>query len=275
MAVSGKVVEKAVPWQPMQYLSVPDARKVSGLRLVLSTQIPGPYGEAAKAILRLRGLSYIPVEQVLLAENKELRDWTGVRNAPVAVLEGEAPMTTWLDILMMAERRGSGPSLLPSDPLDRAMVLGLSTDILSRDGFSWCLRLVMNSPCLQVNNPHPTSMNKDIREAYGIQAEGADWAPEKIRSILTGLSRQLSRQLEKGSEYLVGDRLSAVDIYWACFSNPIAPLAHEDCPMPDWLRNRYKGLQAELKPVLDDMSPALLRHRDMIFSRYIGLPLVF
>src|SRR5580692_4707519 len=117
----------------MKYFSVAEARKLAGLRLVLTANMPGPWGEAAKAVLSARRVSYAPVAQAAMESNEDLYAWTGVRNAPVAIFDEEPAQTTWLDILLLAERLGSGPSLLPSDPLERALVLGFSTEICGSD----------------------------------------------------------------------------------------------------------------------------------------------
>ena len=71
------------------------------MRLVLTANMPGPWGEAAKAVLSARQVSYLPVAQAVMESNDELHAWTGVRNAPVAVLDEEPPLTTWLDILFL------------------------------------------------------------------------------------------------------------------------------------------------------------------------------
>ena len=47
----------------MKFFQVKDARNLSGLRLALSAGVPGPYGEAAKALFKIRGVEYIPVFQ--------------------------------------------------------------------------------------------------------------------------------------------------------------------------------------------------------------------
>ena len=107
----------------MKYLSAAEARNLPGLRLVLTAHMPGPWGEAAKALLSVRQVKYVPVAQAAMEANDDLYAWTGVRNAPVAVLDEEPPQTTWLDILLLAERLGSGTPLLPSDPIERALVL--------------------------------------------------------------------------------------------------------------------------------------------------------
>jgi glutathione S-transferase len=91
-------------------------------------------------------------------------------------------------------------------------------------------------------------------------------------SIMKGLTEQLRRQRAAGSEYLVGERLSACDLYWATFSLFVSPLPEPDCPMPDFMRENYAHLTPELEAALD---PALIRHRDFIYARHITLPLDF
>ena len=137
----------------MKYLSAAEARNLPGLRLVLTAHMPGPWGEAAKALLSVRHVKYVPVAQAAMEANDDLYAWTGVRNAPVAVLDEEPPQTTWLDILLLAERLGSGAPLLPSDPLERALVLGFSTEICGADGFGWSRRLQLMGQSSTKNPP--------------------------------------------------------------------------------------------------------------------------
>ena len=110
----------------MKYLSVGEARDCPGLRLVLTEGMPGPWAEAAKAVLNFKGIEFIPVAQKAGEANEDLLDWTGQTTAPVAVLDNEPVRYTWLDILMLAERLAPLPALLPSDLEARALVLGLT-----------------------------------------------------------------------------------------------------------------------------------------------------
>ena len=48
---------------------------------------------------------------------------------------------TWLDILYLAERLGSGPSLLPADREGQVECIGLSHQICGEDGLGWNRRL--------------------------------------------------------------------------------------------------------------------------------------
>ena len=69
----------------MHYLSVEAAQQQSGLRLVLTRGVPGPWSEAAKAVFNLRQVPYQAVEQQGGRSNPELVAWTGHRNAPIAL----------------------------------------------------------------------------------------------------------------------------------------------------------------------------------------------
>ena len=257
----------------MQHLKVAEARNLPGLRLVLTAHMPGPWGEAAKYILDARNIAFVPVEQLAMETNDELFDWTGMRNAPIAMYEDEPPHSTWLEILLLAERIGSGPSLIPDDPLDRALMMGISTEICSPDGFAWNRRLeMMGRPSTRSPSSDAKYDTTRMTQTYGVSQESIDRAPKRMVSIMSGLARQLHQQRERGSDYFVGDRLSACDLHWAAFTGFIAPLPPEQCPMPDFMRENYTHLTPELAAALD---PILLEHRDRVYQRHIKLPMDF
>src|SRR5688572_14096268 len=113
----------------MEYVSVAEARGMKGLRLALSAGVPGPWTIAARALFDVRKVPYVPVRQVIMAPNEDLVAWTGRRNAPVAVYDDEPAVDGWLEILVLAERLGRGPSLFPDDPVERALSVGFSAEI--------------------------------------------------------------------------------------------------------------------------------------------------
>lgn len=257
----------------MKYLSVEEARPLPGMRLVLTAHMPGPWGEAAKAVISARNIDYTPVEQQVMQPNDDLFEWTGVRNAPVAVYNEEPAVNTWLDILLLAERVGTGPSLIPDDPLERALMLGFSTEICGSDGFGWSRRLeLMGRPSTR-NPSSDTSFDMArMMRMYGVTPEAIARAPKRMAEIMNGLATQLHRQEAAGSDYLIGGKLSACDLHWATFSLFVSPLRPELCAMPDFMRDNYTHLTPELAEALD---PILLRHRDRIYERHIALPMDF
>ena len=111
-----------------------------------------------------------------------------------------------------------------------------------------------------------------MMKQYGLATATAAASSARAAGILQGLTTQLRAQQKRGSEFLIGTQLSALDIYWSCFSQMAAPLPHAQCPMPDYVRGVYGDPPQAVKDALD---PILLAHRDRIFERYIGLPLEF
>ena len=253
----------------IEYLTVAEARDLPGLRLALTIGVPGPWSMSARAVLAYRNVPFVPVAQRGMEANEDLVLWTGRRNAPVAVYDDEAPVDGWLEITNLAERLGGGPSLFPDDPVDRALAVGLSAEICGHGGFGWSKRLALGDRANKAGS-EMTPVDRIMGTEYGRRPGTAPAARRRMIGILDGLTGQLKSQLAMGRHYLVGDRPSCCDIHWACFSQMVAPLPHEDCPMPDYVRNAYTVNDDEILAALD---PILIAHRDMIFRDHIGLPL--
>lgn len=259
----------------MDYLSVAEARTRPGLRLVLSAGVPGPWSESAKAIFRARNVAFAPVEQIAGGANEDLCAWTGgIRNAPVAMLGDEPPVHGWLDLAMLAERLGSGPSLFPTGSADRALAFGISCELCAPHGFGWARRLLMleegyGGRDLAVAEPHVRAM----LDQYGFGPAATAAARLRLVEIMTMLADRLRAQREAGSRYLVGGAVTMPDYHWACFSQMVAPLPTADQPaMPEWLTRKYAAIDDALAAALD---PILVEHRDHVFRSHIGLPLDF
>ncbi len=187
-------------------------------------------------------------------------EWTRQTSAPVAIFEDERPRSGWSEILFLAERLAPEPSLVPSDPRERALMFGLCHEICAEQGLAWTRRL-------QMLPSSPDAPRETMAWKYGAREQpAAPGAGGRIREILALLHDQLVSQQAAGHEFLVGDRLSVLDIYWACFSNMLVPLPPEQSPMADWFRPIYTAPE-DLCP-----QPDLIAHRDQIFERYLELP---
>ena len=266
----------------MKYHEVAEARCLPGVRLVLTAHVPGPWGESAKKIFDYKKIPYIPVAQYAAKSNDDLVAWTGIRNAPNAMYNDEPPRTGWYDILMLAERLAPAPTLLPSRSEDRALVLGISAEICSEWGWGWARRAMMGTPYAGTPDParaanlsRPPWEQDDIarmRAGYSASVGGPAEAPERCADIIRMLAARLHRQKAAGSAYIVGDTLTACDIYWTVFSMALEPLPHAVNPMPDWMRMSYDMIGPVIAQAKD---PILLEHRDMVYARHLSLPLDF
>ena len=254
----------------MDYVPVEDAINMTGLRLVLTAGVPGPWGESAKAILDYKGLAYTPVYQEGAGENVALKSWTGQTSAPVLVSGDLAPVCHWLDLLLLSERLAPEKPLVPADPAEATDVLGLSALLAAADGFAWNRRLQMFAPIMRMETP-PENMVRMMHK-YGWSDEALAAATPRLQAISAELDKRLAAQEAARSPYLVGAQVTAADFYWANFAGMIKPLGPEDNPMPDFMRSTYESADAA---TLACVTPRLEAHRDMMYERHIKLPLDF
>lgn len=241
-----------------------------GLRLVTTEGIPGPWVEAAKGILHVKGIDHVRVRHRAGEANIDLVAWTGINNAPVAVLDDELPRAGWSEILVMAERIAPDPALIPADERGRARLFGMAHALCGEDGFGWNKRLLFfaRAEAAMAAAPAEASGGFNVmRRKYG--AGDASRAYGRVLSVMAMLSDILADQARRGSGYLIGDTLTALDIYSACFTAMIRPLPEALCPMSDALRATY----TEQDPVLVDAAAAMLDHRDRIYEAHLELPM--
>jgi hypothetical protein len=254
----------------MDYLTVEQAKNKSGLRLALTRDVPGPWSEAAKAVFRWHELDYAAVEQIGGRANAELVAWTGHRNAPIALYNDEPPRVRWQEILDLAERLGNGPSLYPDDIDQRIQVVGLASEICNEGGMAWHARMLMLNVTYQAHGDVVFEKNPMFRE-YGFSDVAVKTAIDRVEQILEYLAKTIKSQKAAGSIYLVGESMTAADIYWACFSNMLEALPPEVNPMPDSLKQGWSALAKSIS----GYDPILIEQRNAIFEKHLWLPLEF
>lgn len=238
--------------------------------MVMVPGLPSPWSQAAKTFFELKQVPCLFAAQEPGGANEELVAWSGQKSGPVVAYDDEAPKNHWLDILYLAERLAPEPALIPKDAAERALMLGLSHEICGELGIGWCRRLMMFEPAMSSGNP-PEGIAR-MADTYRYDAAAAGAAPGRVADVLGALSEQLRTQKARGSRFLVGDTLSAVDIYWAAFANLLDPLPDALCPIPaDW-----RPAFVNQDPVIGSaLSGALLEHRDFICEEYFRLPMEF
>jgi glutathione S-transferase len=259
----------------LDYLDVEEAKKRSGLRLVLTEGVPGPWSEAAKGLFHIKKISYLPVRQEGGGANEALIQWTGQANAPLAILDDESARGGWSELIFLVERLALSPPLIPDAARARAEMFGLIHEIAGEGGLGWSRRLMMldRGLSLPLEDAHPVRATLlRLASRYGYTKDAAAAAPARVVEILNLLAEQLRCQRERGVEYLVGDGPSALDVYWATFAALLDPLPPELCPMSEPMRQSYTLPEGPLRAALD---PALLAHRDRIYRERLVLPLEF
>jgi len=107
----------------VQYVSVEDAIKRGGLRMVVVGNVPSPWGEAAKGILHIKGIDWVAVR--LAYDSEPLKDWAVPAHRPCGRLRrrttprwlGRNPparRTPGAHAIAVADRRGGArPGLRP------------------------------------------------------------------------------------------------------------------------------------------------------------------
>jgi glutathione S-transferase len=250
------------------YVSVEEAIKRGGLRMVVVGGVPSPWGEAAKGILHIKRIEWAAVR--LDYDSEPLKKWAGQSNGPVALYENERPRPGWAEILLLAERLAPTPSLLPMDPAARALVFGLAHEICGEAGLGWSRRLQLVHAGLQNAGGFSERVARYLGKKYGYSPEvGADSAA-RVAELLEMLVARLKAQHAAGSRYYVGCSLTAVDIYSATFTALFDPLPPDQCEMQASTRAAFETRDARTEAALD---PILFEHRDMMYAKYLELPL--
>ena len=253
---------------PVHYVDLEDAIDRDGLRMVVVGGLPSPWGEAAKGIFHIKAIDWVAVR--LDYKSKRLKEWAGRRSGPVAIYGDEAPRHAWNDILLLAERLGPSPSLLPEDVEERALAFGLAHEICGEAGLGWSRRVQLIDWGLNDAGGFPQAAAEYLARKYYHGPEMVREAGARVTSLLEMLSRRLHRQRAAGSRFYLGDTVSVVDVYGATFMGLFAPLPDEQCPMEPVMRQALEQLDDATAAALD---PILLEHRDMMYREFLELPL--
>jgi glutathione S-transferase len=269
----------------LAYITIAEARRMSGLRIVLGAYpIPGPWRESCKGVFYVKGLKYVPVRTGnegasdlalgMGGTQTELIEWTGQASAPVVAWNDERPRASWIDQLNLAERLAPNPPLIPADIDERVRMFGLANELLGENGLVWVKRLLM------VDGPLKSLPADDpqrgfwifLGEKYGYSPAAAERAAQRIEGIVTAFASQLTSQHERGRRYLIGDRLSALDVYWAACCGILNPMPPDRCPMADAFRGTYGNTDPRIDKAL---TRELRGHRDFIYDEHLETPIVF
>lgn len=253
-----------------EYVSVDEATKRSGLRMIVVSNVPSPWGEGAKGILHIKRIPWVAAR--LAYDDDALKAWTGgERNGPIAFYEAEKARSGWAEILLLAERLAPSPALLPADAAERALVLGLAHELCGEGGLGWSRRLQLIHAGLQSAGGFHERVAKYLGKKYGYYGpEVGAAAGARVTALLAMLAARLKAQRAAGSRFYVGNSLTAVDVYGATFAGMFRPLPEAQCAMDPSTRAAFETLDAPTAAALD---PIVFEHRDMMYAEHLELPL--
>lgn len=251
-----------------EYVSLEEAKRRDGLRMVVVGGVPSPWGEAAKGFFHMKGIDWVAVR--LAYDDEALKEWAPRLSAPAAVYGKEAPRTGWAEILLLAERLAPSPALLPANVEERALVFGLAHEICGEDGLGWSRRLQLVHAGLNGAGGFAEPIAKYLAKKYGYRPDAAASLGGRVTSLLGMLAARLKAQRSAGSSYYVGSSPTAADVYSATCMAMFAPLPDAQCAIAPHTRAAFETLDAQTAAALD---PILLEHRDMMYARHLALPL--
>ena len=107
---------------------------------------------------------------------------------------------------------------------------------------------------------------------YGYNESDVAVANQRQIATLGMLTSILESQHEQGSDYFIGDTLTALDIYWPAFCNIMRTLPVDQCPTAEPIRPLFDMIDPNVKAAID---PILLAHRDRIMEAHFKIPMEF
>jgi glutathione S-transferase len=254
----------------MKFVDLEEARISRGARLVVVPGLPSPYSEAAKGILKVKGIDTLLVR--FSRSDDGLKQWSGWHNAPVLRIDEQPPRTHWSDILCAAETLRESPRLVPVDPEERERMMGLSHELLGEGGLAWNARLLVIDRGLTTEGREgfPLRLAQYLAPKYGHAPERVGLAKANVLAVLARFADLARHARARGHAYLLGDSLTALDIYLASTLGVLSPMPPDQCP----------GLLPALRHALETAAPdvragvpsILLEHRDFVYERHLELP---
>jgi glutathione S-transferase len=255
-----------------EFVTIEEARAASGMRLIVAEGVPGPWAEGIRGVLGVKNIPALRGRFDMNSDHRDLIDWSAQSSVPVIAWNDEQPKSNWIDQIFLAERVEPNPSVIPQKIDDRMTMFGLLSEICAPGGFGWCRRLMLVH--MGLNNPDLPPENRAFFEGfgqkYGYSPAAAEAAPGRVVEILNALSKQLEASEKQGSQYFIGGKLSALDIYWAGFSHLIEPLPADQCPMLEDFRPMYMNFDPSVAAAA---KANLMQHREFIYRDHLGLPM--
>lgn len=243
----------------------------AGTRVTFIPGIPALYAEALKNICFVKGVPLIRALHPMMGLDKEtgedrqarLYKLTSQTSIPTMFHDEERPRNVWIEQLSLAERIGAPgtPTLIPENVEQSAQMFGLCAVILGEGGMVWNMRILSDSP---------------LAQKYGYSQQASSAAPAKIAEVLKLVDHHLTAQEKNGSRYLVGDSVTAADVYLATMSMSVLVPPPEIMPLTQQNKGmlKYFGKNGQIPIIAEALSERIGDHQRYILSTYCETPAV-
>lgn len=250
-----------------RYVSIAEASEARGLRLACLRGVPSPWTEAARGLFHVKGLACQYAARGEQEPEDAVAAWAGDSSVPVVAWQNEKLRSGWAEILLLAERLAPEPRLIPENEEDRVILFGLGHEICGEMGLGWCLRLLLIQRALG-HDPETAPLPPDAAAAlaakYGFIPAHVRQAKSRVLAILAMLDRRL-----QAGPFLLGEELTAADIYWAVFANLIRPLPEPMLPLEESMRAICTQPDADIASAC---TRRLQTHQLRVYQEYLELP---
>jgi len=247
------------------------AAMTEGTRITFIPGIQALYAEALKNICFAKGIPIIRALHPLMGIDKvtgkdrqaRLFELTRQTGLPTMFFNDERPRNVWTEQLALAESIGSdsSPALIPENFKLRAEMFGLCAVVLAEDGMVWNMRILNDGP---------------LGRKYGYSEEASVQAPAKIAEVIALIDHSLQQQEVRGSRYLVGDSVTAADIYWATMSMSLMPTPPEIMPVTKQNQGMLMLFASNSKrpEIAEVLTQRIEDHQRYILTSYCETPAV-
>jgi len=119
-------------------------------------------------------------------------------------------------------------------------------------------------------------MDSPLAQKYGYSEEASAAAPDKIAEVINLIDKRLKAQEDRKSRYLIGNSMTALDVYWATMSMTILPVPLEI--MPKTQQNQgmlgFFEMNSKIPEIASALTDRIATHQQYILTTYCETPAV-
>jgi len=258
--------------QNPEFITLDEAADMkSGTRVTFVPGVQALYAEALKNICYVKKIPLVRVLHPFMGVDKEtgedrqaqLYDLTCQTSLPTMLHDDERPRNVWIEQLALAEQIGDvdSPALIPDNFELRVEMFGLCAVVLAEDGLVWNIRILNDNP---------------LGRKYGYSEEASSNAPAKVAEVIGLIDSRLEAQEKLGSPYLVGNTLTAADIYWATLCMSTLPTSPEIMPRTQQNKGMLMWFEGNSKipEIAEVLTKRIKDHQRYILTTYCETPAV-